>query len=135
MILVDTSVIVAWLDPDHPDHNVCSQALDGWSACDELALSSITIAELAAGGRSRDALEEDLRGFRRLDLDFEGAFRAGHAFGRYHRGKEKQLVLPDFLIRGHAAALGVKHLTNDRRRLRAFPDVEFHFPGDPLPTS
>ena len=135
MILVDTSVVVAWLDPEHPDHNVCSQALDEWSSCQELALSSITIAELAAGGRSRDALEEDLRGFRRLDLGYEGAFRAGQAFGRYHPGKEKPLVLPDFLIRGHAAALGVPHLTNDRRRLRAFPDVDFHFPGEPLATS
>jgi predicted nucleic acid-binding protein len=80
-------------------------------------------------------LEEDLRGFRRLDLGYEGAFRAGQAFGRYHPGKEKPLVLPDFLIRGHAAALGVPHLTNDRRRLRAFPDVDFHFPGEPLATS
>jgi len=37
-------------------------------------------------------------------------------------------VLPDFLIRAQAAALDCKHLTNDRRRLAAFPDVEFIFP-------
>ena len=27
-----------------------------------------------------------------------------------------------------AAVLGCKHLTNDRRRLAAFPEVEFVFP-------
>ena len=41
---------------------------------------------------------------------------------------DRQPVLPDFLIRGQAATLGVAHLTNDRRRLRAFPDVDFLFP-------
>ena len=129
MILVDTSVIVAWLDPNHPDHVICSQALHERSAADELAISAVTFAELAAGGRNREALDEDLRGFLRLDFGFEAAFRAGQAFGRCQRGKnEPEPVLPDFLIRGHAAALGVRHLTNDRRRLRLFPEVDFLFP-------
>ena len=131
MILVDTSIIVAWLDPGHPDHQICAQALDDCGAKDELAVSSVTFAELAAGGRQRDALEEDLRGFRRVDLSFDAAFRAGQAFGRYRPGKhERHLVLPDFLIRGQAAVLAVPHLTNDRRQLRAFPDVDFLFPDD-----
>ena len=131
MILVDTSVIVAWLDPHHPDHVICSQALDRCSAIDQLAISSITFAELAAGGRNRAALDEDLQGFSRVDLTFDAAFRAGHAFGRWKPGKqESKPVLPDFLIRGHAAALGVPHLTNDRRRLRAFPEVDFLFPEE-----
>ncbi|HZV34062.1 MAG TPA: type II toxin-antitoxin system VapC family toxin [Verrucomicrobiae bacterium] len=128
MILVDTSVIVAWLDPDHPEHQICSDALDRCSAMDELAISSITYAELAAGGRNREALDEDLRGFLRLDLDFHSAYRAGQAFGRYHAGKTTAPVLPDFLIRGQAAHLGLRHLTNDRRHIRAFPDIDFLFP-------
>jgi hypothetical protein len=37
-------------------------------------------------------------------------------------------VLPDFLIRAQAAALNCRHLTNDRRRLRAFPEVDYIFP-------
>jgi hypothetical protein len=41
---------------------------------------------------------------------------------------ERKPVLPDFLIRAQAAALGCKHLTNDRRRLAAFPEVQFLFP-------
>jgi hypothetical protein len=37
-------------------------------------------------------------------------------------------VLPDFFIRAHAAVLNLRHLTNDRRRLTAWPDVDFLFP-------
>jgi len=130
MTLVDTSIIVAWLDPTHPDHSACSHALDERAGSDDLALSSVTFAELAAGGRNRDALDEDLGEFQRIDLGFDAAFRAGQAFARYRPGKrEPKLVLPDFFIRGQAAVLGVQHLTNDRRRIRAFPDVEFIFPA------
>ncbi len=131
MILVDTSVIVAWLDPTHPGHRKCLRALDNCSVADELAVSSVTFAELAAGGRSREALDEDLEPFIRLDLDFDAAFRAGQAFRRCHPGKnESNPVLPDFFIRGQAAVLGLPHLTNDHRRINVFPDVDFLFPHE-----
>jgi predicted nucleic acid-binding protein len=95
----------------------------------ELAVSSVTYAELAAGGRTREAIDDDLQNFQRLELSFDAAFRAGVAFGRYRPGGQEQTpVLPDFLIRGQAAVLNVPHLTNDRRRLKVFPDVDFIFP-------
>lgn len=129
MILVDTSVIVAWLDRAHPDHVRCEEALFRWSGEEQLAISSVTYAELAAGGRTREALDEDLRIFQRVDLDFEAAWRAGLAFGRAYPGrKAAKPVLPDFFIRAQAVALGCRHLTSDRRRLTAFPEVEFVFP-------
>lgn len=129
MILVDTSILVAWLDSAHPDHNNCLKALDNCAAVDELAISSVTFAELAAGGRNRDKLDKDLAGLRRLDLDFDTAFRAGKAFCQSQRGeKQSGPVLPDFLIRAQAAALNLPHLTNDRRRLRAFPELDLLFP-------
>jgi predicted nucleic acid-binding protein len=129
MILVDTSVLVAWLDPRHPHHRACTRALEQCGAVDELAISSVTFAELAAGGRNREALDEDLQGFTRIPLDFDAAFRAGQAFGRYRSGKEPaRPVLVDFFIPAQAALLGMPHLTNDRRRLAVFPDVDFLFP-------
>jgi predicted nucleic acid-binding protein len=129
VILVDTSVIVAWLDRSHEDHRACVQCLERWGGEEELAVSSITYGELAAGGRTREAVDEDLGFFKRLDLDFEACWRAGIAFSRaYPTAKEHKPVLPDFLIRGQAAALGCRHLTNDRRRLAAFPELEILFP-------
>ena len=57
MILIDTSVIVAWLDPRHAHHSECLRAIVDWAGRDELAVSSVTYAELAAGGRTREAVE------------------------------------------------------------------------------
>ncbi len=128
MILVDTSVIVAWMDPAHPGHRLCHQALDYWAGQDQLAVSSVTYAELAAGARNREGVDEDLRPFQRIELDFDSAWRAGQRFRQYRPAKGDSPVLPDFLIRGQAAALSLPHLTNDRRRLAVWPDVDFIFP-------
>ena len=84
---------------------------------------------LAAGGRTREAVDEDLSLFTLLDLDWEACWRAEVAFCRaYPNAKEHKPVLPDFPIRGQAAALGCRHLTNDRSRLAAFPELEILFP-------
>lgn len=128
MILVDTSVIIAWLDPEHAHHRECWAAIRDWAGRDELAVSAVTFGELAAGARTREAVEEDLKGFSRIELDFESAWRAGQVFRRYHPGKRETPVLPDFFIRAQASVLSVPHLTNDRRRMAAWPDVEFVFP-------
>ena len=130
MILVDTSVVVAWLDKTHPHHQACTRSLVYWAERDALAISSVTFAELAAGARTREGVEDDLRPFDRIELDFDGAWRAGMAFRKYRpKGADDRPVLPDFLIRGQAAALGCRHLTNDRRRLKTWDDVDFLFPG------
>ena len=92
-------------------------------------MSAVTFAELAAGGRTRQAVEADLLDFRQVELDFEAAWRAGLAFGRtYPTARDRKPVLPDFLIRAQAAALDCRHLTSDRRRLASFPEVKFIFP-------
>ena len=91
-------------------------------------MSVVTFAELAAGGRTREAVEEDLRGFHRIELDFNAAWRAGHAFRRARKGKADSVVLPDYFIRAQAAMLNLPHLTNDRRRLAEWSDVDFIFP-------
>ncbi len=129
MILVDTSVIVAWLDPSHLHYRTCWAAIREWAGRDQLAVSSVTYAELAAGARTREAVDEKLEGFVRLDLDFTSAWRAGHVFRRFRPSPEDEPVLPDFFIRAQASTLFIPHLTNDRRRLAPWPDVEFVFPA------
>jgi predicted nucleic acid-binding protein len=125
MILVDTSVIVAWLDSSHPRHRACAAAMERCAWRDRLAVSSVTYGELAAGGRTREAVEEDLRDFEKIPLDADAAWRAGLAFRQYRRREADDPVLPDFFIRAQAAVRNLRHLTNDRRRLRSFPDVDF----------
>ncbi len=126
MILVDTSVIVAWLDPRHPEHQACIKALDGCAAAGELAINAVTLAELAASGRTREALAEDFRGFVRVALDEETALRAGQAYARRQPGK---LSLVDFLKCSHAEVLGAPILTLNRRGLRALREVDFLIPA------
>ena len=127
MILVDTSVIVAWLDRNHPHHRACVKAIEHWALRDRLAVSPVTYGELAAGGRTREAVEEDLRDFEKIPLDADAAWRAGVAFRQYRRKESDVPVLPDFFIRAQAAILNLPHLTNDRRRIKSFSDVDFEF--------
>ena len=87
----------------------------------------MTYGELAAGGRTREAVNEDLRDFETIPLDPDAAWRAGRAFRQYRRKESDDPVLPDFFIRAQAAVLNLPHLTNDRRRTRVFPDVDFEF--------
>jgi predicted nucleic acid-binding protein len=127
MILVDTSVIVPWLDKHHAAHKACSMAIEGWVQKDELGVSAVTFAELAAGARTREHVEEALKIFHHVPLDFDAAWRAGQAFRQYRRKDNDDPVLPDFFIRAQAAALNLPHLTNDRRRIKSFPEVDFLF--------
>lgn len=128
MILVDTSVIVAWLDPDHEHHKACTNALEQAAAEDELGVSSVTYAELAAGARTRQHVDEQLSVFRRVDLDFASAWRAGVAFRQYRPAKgEDAPVLPDFLIRAQSLENNWPHLTNDRRRTKVWAGLEWRW--------
>lgn len=128
MILVDTSIIVAWLDSTHPCHPQCWQAIRHWAGKDSLAISSVTYAELAAGARTKEGVDEELSGFKRIDLDFDSAWRAGQAYRKFRPSKSDRQALPDFFIRAQAAVLNLPHLTNDRRRLQLWPEVDFILP-------
>jgi predicted nucleic acid-binding protein len=86
MILVDTSVIVAWIDTAHEHHAACLRAILDWAGRDELAASSVTYADLPAGGRAREAVDEDLKDFVRVELDFASAGRV-RRFGDFDKPK------------------------------------------------
>ena len=129
MILVDTSVVVAWLDPSHEHHARCTAALQRASQQDELAVSSVTYAELAAGARTREFLDEQLAIFHRLELDFDSAWLAGAAFRQFRPARrEAEPVLPDFFIRAQALQHDLPHLTNDRRRTKVWTGLDFIWP-------
>ena len=120
VILVDTSVIVAWLDRNHPHHLACAKTIEHWAQRDRLAVSSVTYGELAAGGRTREAVEEDLRDFEKIPLDTDATWRAGMAFRQYRRKDSDDPVLPDFFICAQAAVLNLPHLDK-----RPPPDENF----------
>src|SRR5471032_797319 len=125
MILVDTSVIVAWLDENHEAHRSCVAAIETWAQKGRVAVSAVTFAELAAGARTREHVEEALGLFERLEITFDDAWRAGVAFRQFRPNETDKPVLPDFFIRAQAAARNILHLTRDRRRIKSFPDVDF----------
>ena len=127
MILVDTSVIVAWLDESHAAHQSCVAVIKKLVREDQLAVSAVTFAELAAGARTREYVEEALSLFQRLEVDFNDAWRAGVAFRQFRPNEKDKPVLPDFFIRAQAATRNIPHLTRDRRRIKSFPDVDFEF--------
>jgi predicted nucleic acid-binding protein len=127
MILVDTSVIVAWLDENHEAHRASVAAIETWANKGRLAVSAVTFAELSAGARMREHVEEALGLFERLEITFDDAWRAGVAFRQFRPNETDKPVLPDFFIRAQAAARNLPHLTRDRRRIKSFPDVDFEF--------
>ncbi len=129
MILVDTSVIVAWLDPRHASHDACTRALEGCAAVDELAVSVLTVAALAASGRGKAALDRDLHGFLRIAPDERVAFKAGQAFAKsYFRKGVNAALLVDAVIWQQAAALRIPILTLEPGKRKIAPDVEVFQP-------
>ena len=70
--------------------------------------------------------------FRRDALPWEAAFMAGKVFLAYRRrGGRRRSPLPDFYIGAHAAVQGLRLLTRDPRRYRAyFPTVEVVAPDE-----
>lgn len=113
------------MDESHPDHKTASQALVAVLIEDDVAVSVVTLAELAVGGRTREAIDADLKGMLVIEVTDADAWRAGQVFARLPR--KHATPLPDFFIRAQAAERGWRHLTNDRRRLGWWPGLEFVF--------
>jgi predicted nucleic acid-binding protein len=128
MILIDTAVIVAWLDPMNADHARCVEAVAGCAASDRLALSTITLAELAATGRSRAAIEEDLSGFEQIAVEAEAALYAGAQLFRDAKGKQRRLSLAELMILGQAATLKLPILRAEPLASAAAKEVDILIP-------
>jgi len=139
MILLDTNVIIDAHRGAGNDRlramNLISSAVTGSGA----AINCVTLAELYAGPRRGDDIEEDMRraGVAILDVPIATAAICGRAYRRYRLarrrsggGEAPHLPLPDFFIGAHAELMGWKLATRDVERYRIyFPAVELIEPA------
>ncbi len=127
MILLDTNIIADLLSNSGSAESEWSRrSYDLAERSDVLVCNHIVLAEVAAGSDLPDDLLDDLDRLHVdvLSLTVEAALAGGRAFGDYRRrGGKRERVLPDFLIAGHAEALGAVLMTRDRRMARYFPDL------------
>ena len=139
MILLDTNVIIdahygVGNDRTRARSLISSAIIDSGAA-----INSITLAELYAGPRRGDEIEEDMRqaGIVVLDLPVAAAAICGRAYRRYRLarrssggGKAPSVPLPDFFIGAHAELMGWKLATRDVERYRIyFPALELVEPA------
>ena len=127
MTLLDTNVVIDLLgDGTGRDANWSYRTYCHAIASGDVAYNHIILAELS-GQADRledllgklDALQMDI-----VDFSVEAAFASGMAFREYRRrGGERQSILADFLVAGHAQALGATLVTRDRRLASYFPDL------------
>ena len=139
MILLDTNVIIDAHRGAGNDRlramNLISLAVTGSGA----AINCVTLAELYAGPRRGEDIEEDMRraGVAILDVPIATAAICGRAYRRYRLarrrsggGQAPSMPLPDFFIGAHAELVGWKLATRDVERYRIyFPAVELIEPA------
>ena len=134
MILLDTNVII---DAHYGVGNARVRARNLISSAvieSGAAINSIVLAELYAGPRRGEEIEDDMRqaGIAVLDLPAGAAAICGRAYRRYRLartrsggGSAPSVPLPDFYIGAHAELMGWKLATRDLERYRTyFPSVE-----------
>lgn len=127
MIFVDTNIIIDLSGMEGPWAAWSRERLGTARAAGDLVSNHVVMAELAPGFAAAEplaALFEELA-IEILPFTAATAFRSSQAHGAYRAaGGAQQAVLADFLIDGHAAALGVSLLTRDRRRFATyFPEL------------
>lgn len=139
MILLDTNVII---DAHYGvgDHRVRAMNLISSAVIDNgAAINCVTLAELYAGPRRGEDIEEDMRsaGVAIFDLPVAAAAICGRAYRRYRLartrssgGEAPTVPLPDFFIGAHAELMRWKLATRDAQRYRLyFPVVELIEPA------
>ncbi len=102
------------------------------------AVNAVTVAELCAGDRHPEMVEQDLKnwGIKILDLPAAAASVCGLAHRRYTLarrasggGLSPKIPLPDFFIGAHAEIMKWKLATRDFERIaRYFPKVQLLTP-------
>jgi predicted nucleic acid-binding protein len=101
------------------------------AAAGALIVNPVVYAELAPRFPQVEELELALAGYLREALPWPAAYLAGRVHARYRdAGGARTTTLPDFFIGAHAAVAGLRLLTRDAGRYRAyFPTVELITPA------
>lgn len=90
-----------------------------------VSCNHIVLAELVGQTELSEMVIDKLEAFQidLVELSTQVAFAAGRAFAAYRARGGRKTILPDFLIGGHAEALGAALMTRDRRLAGYFPNL------------
>ncbi|TCP37227.1 type II toxin-antitoxin system VapC family toxin [Sphingomonas sp. BK235] len=126
MIFLDTNVVIDLFGAQQSVGAAWSR--DAYRAVADrlLMVNLVVVAELAGYATRPERLLDRLQAFRitAVDLTVDACFAAGTAFREYRRrGGARDAMLADFLIAGHAVALGASLMTRDRRLSSYFPNL------------
>ena len=127
MIFIDSNIVIDLVENGSRWSSWSREAVCKAIAEGPLIANVVVVAECAPRFESMD--EElsylDLIGIKVSEIPPMAAFRAGRAHRDYRRaGGERTSLLADFLIGGHASALGARLLTRDRQRFSSyFPEL------------
>jgi predicted nucleic acid-binding protein len=130
--LVDANVLIDIFESDPVWAARSERALRAFGATGPLVINEVIYAEVSVRYENTEELDRDLPidYFQRERVPWPAAFLAGKAFLSYRRrGGARRSPLPDFFIGAHAAVGGLRLLTRDPTRYRAyFPTVELTTP-------
>lgn len=132
--LVDSNVLIDVISGDARWEEWSAGALSAAADKGAVAINPIVYAEVSVGFERIETCEEALGSLSlgREPLPWPAAFLAGKAFAAYRRGGgARRSPLPDFFIGAHAAVAGMRLLTRDEGRYRAyFPRLELVSPSE-----
>lgn len=128
MILVDSNVLIDIIAADQDWRAWSDATIERLQAQGEqLVVNLIVVAEVASNFETLADVDATLDSIDIEVVPLNGAvaFAAGQAFRAYRRlHRDRNAMLSDFLIGGHARTLGASLLTRDTRLYRPyFPDL------------
>ena len=130
--LVDSNVLIDIVSGNPAWEGWSSQALANAAGAGPIAINAVIYSEVSIGFARIESCESALDRLRieRHPIPWPAAFLAGKAFLDYRRrGGVRSSPLPDFFIGAHAAIAGIRLLTRDAGRYRAyFPRLELITP-------
>jgi predicted nucleic acid-binding protein len=126
--LVDSNVLLDCFDRGSEWFDWSAAMLSEAANRGRTVINPMIYAEVSVGFARIEDVETALprQFFVRADLPWEAAFLAGRIFREYRRkGGLRRSPPPDFFIGAHATISGMRLLTRDARRYRAyFPKLE-----------